>query len=317
MTTSAIATVTPMIWLNVPCCSVTPGIALTALVDGVGVGGAAGRGVDRVGEVVAVAAHDQRLEHVRSELGVGTVGAQGVAPGVGRRPQARLTVEVRVRDEPDDLDRRAGRADLDDHALLDAVGLDALVGPRLAVRRCVGHAVGCEFVAEQRDAGEITRSVARHSGAELDVADPADLGDALDGFDLSAEFGIDPAAHERCLRGVRVHDGVGVLGSDGPGRRGDQAVEQAAEEHQEDRDQREDHRGGGEAAGAAAEFLQRELHDPTPWPVVASIGSMLSTRRAATSELSTPSDSRSTDQKITAAVSNCRAMPPSACWETG
>ncbi len=276
-----------------------------------------GRGVDRVGKVVAVAAHDQRLEHVRPELRVGTVGAQRVAPGVGRRPQARLAVEVRVRDEPDDLDRGTGRADLDDHALLDTVGLDALVGPRLAVRRCVGDAVGCEFVAEQRDAGEIARSVAGHTGAELDVADSADLGDAVDGFDLGAEFRIDPAAHERCLRGVGVDDRVGVLGADGAGRRGDQPVEQPAEEHQQDRDQREDHRGGGEAAGTAAEFLQGELHEPTPCPVVASIGSILSTRRAATSELSTPSDSRSTDQKITAVVSNCRAMPPSACCETG
>ncbi len=129
--------------------------------------------------------------------------------------------------------------------------------------------------------------------------------------------GVDPAPRERRLRGARVHDRVGVLCTDRTGRRPDQPVEQAPEKHQQNRDERDDHRGGREAAGPTSQFLQGEIHTPTPAPVVASIGSMRKTRRAATNELATPSVSNSTDQKMTAPVSNRSEIPPSSACDSG
>src|SRR6056297_3761599 len=95
------------------------------------------------------------------------------------------------------------------------------------------------------------------------------------------------------------------------------SVEQAAEKHQQHGDQCEDHGCSGEPPGPSAEFGECELHVPTPCPVVASIGSICSTRRAASRELATPSRISSTDQNTTAPTSKRSAMPPRFCCETG
>jgi hypothetical protein len=126
-----------------------------------------------------------------------------------------------------------------------------VVGPCLPSRRRLGHSPRRDLVAEQRDAGEVAGTLAGDACSELYVADPADLGDAVDALDCGACLRLDAAAHERGLSGVGVHDGVCVLRPDRAGRRGDQAVEQAAEEHQQDGDQREDHRRRREPAGAS------------------------------------------------------------------
>ena len=63
-------------------------------------------------------------------------------------------------------------------------------------------------------------------------------------------------------------------------------------------------------ASIRVQFFQGDAHRP-PSPVVASIGSILSTRRAETIALSRPSTSRITHQASTAATSKLSLMSPS------
>ena len=88
--------------------------------------------VDLRGDV-GVATNDQRLPDAVGELRVRPVLGEGRPPGRFGGPESGLTVEAGVGDEPDDFDRRAGGAEEDRHAFLDAVGLEDLVGPCLAV----------------------------------------------------------------------------------------------------------------------------------------------------------------------------------------
>ena len=169
-----------------------------------------------------------------------------------------------------------------------------------------------ELVPEQRNVGEISRTVARDARTELDEPDPADVGDTLQGLDLHASPDVDPTPREGRLRRARVDDGVRVLGADRPRRRADQPVEQAGQDHQQDGDQRDDERCGREATRTSPKLLEREVHTPTPAPVVASIESIRKTRRAATSALATPSTSRSTVQNTTAPDSYRNESPPSS-----
>ena len=109
---------------------------------------------------------------------------------------------------------------------------------------------------------------------------------------------------------ARVDEDVGPLGVDGTGRAGDQPVEQAAEEHEERREQRQDDRCRDEATRSTPELGDGDVHAFTPAPVVASIGSMRSTRRAETSALRMPSTNSSTDQNTTAPVWKLSGMLP-------
>ena len=134
----------------------------------------------------------------------------------------------------------------------------------LGRRRGDGHAVGFELVTEQRDVGEVAGTVAGNSCAELDEADAADFVDTVECLDLQADVDVDPAARERCLRRVRVDDGIGILCSECAGRRADQPVEQAAEEHEEDGDECDDDRRRGEPAGPPTQLFECEVHIPHP-----------------------------------------------------
>src|SRR5690606_1633228 len=141
--------------------------------------------------------------------------------------------------------------------------------------------------------------------------------DALDPVDAAAQVGVDAAADERLVGAARVHDHVAGLGEHGGGGPGVETVEQAAQQHQQRRDERQDHRRGDEAPGPAPQLPQRELHPPTPEPVVASIGSIASTRRAANSVLSTPSASSSPDHAATATGEKVSGMSPMTRPDSG
>ena len=138
---------------------------------------------------------------------------------------------------------------------------------------------------------------------ELHDADAARTRNAGDGLDRSACVGVDAAADERRAGGVGVHDDVGLLGPQGARRAADEAVEQAAEEHHQHGDERQDDRGRHEAARSTTQLTQREFHFPTPAPVVATTGSMASTRRAASNDEPRPSASSNADHPSTTPMS--------------
>ena len=274
-TTTAMAIVTPMIWLNVERCCSTPGMASTAWVmvsdsvaPPVAASIAAATSATSASSVVRTTRAWKTSSPSCSSGRFADSTSRHVA-GVG--PQRPLPRVGRVGHEPDHGHGRAGGPEEDLHADLDAVGAQHVVGVDLAGSRWVGHADGRQLVAEQRRRGEVSRAVARDPGAELDEADAAALGDAGDGLDRRPRVGVDAAAQERRLRRRRVDDEVAVLGPHGVGRAADQAVEQTAEEHHEHGDEREDDGRGDEAAGPPAQLAQGQPHR-RPAPVVAMTG---------------------------------------------
>ena len=131
--------------------------------------------------------------------------------------------------------------------------------------------------------------VARDTGAELGHADPTDLGHPGDLRHRRPLRRRDPAPGKGLLGGRGEDEEVAPLGGHRARRPAEQAVEQAAEQHQQGGQQRQDGRRRDEAARPAAQLEPGDLHRPSPAPVVASMGSMRSTRRTATRALSTPS----------------------------
>ena len=190
-----------MIALKVLFCSFTPGSASTAssrVSDRV----SAGCGVDRRGEIGAVAADDQHLHDAIGD-GVGPVRVLHRAPRVERDPQAALLEVVGVLHPTVDDDRGLRRSDEHGVADRDAGVLQGVVGPRMAGRRRIGDAVRRDLVAGDGHVGQL--ALARDAGAEQGEAEPAHLGHPVDVLD---ERGcrVTTAAQERVAGRPGVDD---------------------------------------------------------------------------------------------------------------
>ena len=180
--------------------------------------------------------------------------------------------------EADHRDRCSGRAKKDLHALLDAVGLEYVVGVNLAGGRWIGHSDRRQLVAEQGGRSQVARSVAGDPPAQLHDTDPTGCRRPRPPTRSSPEGHHRYGCAKTTIGGRGEDEEFAVLRLDSVRGGADQPVEQTSEEHHEHADEREDHGRRDEATRSPPELAQRQLHR-SPATAVAEDGSIANTRQ--------------------------------------
>ena len=316
----AMTIVTPMIWLKTRLLLCHAGQGVDGARDGERRGGAAGGPVDLRGQGLAGRRRPPRTTSACTTssptCSPGRLSPSTCAPRVQRAPQRALPRVAAVVEEADDLGHLgAGRAEPDGIALVDALGPQRLVG--VAPRRAPGgRRAGPSAPARSRTprpgrgpgrrGRRAGRRAARCRGRRPRPRPPTSSTSARD---VGRRCGCARATRRRCAeyttRSARWARRRPVLPAVSPSSSPPRNMSSRAIRLRMTV-------ATAKRPGRRRSSAQRQPHR-TPPPVVASIGSMASTCRAATSALATPErQQQAPHQNATAATSKRSASEPTS-----